>query len=66
MVTVLTWRELEVLKLASEGQQNKVIALELEISEGTVKFHLANAYRKLEVYDRTAAVACALRQGLIE
>lgn len=55
----LTAREREILALLSEGHQNKIIANELSLSEHTVKVHLQNLYRKLNVHNRTQAVARA-------
>jgi DNA-binding NarL/FixJ family response regulator len=51
----LTDRELEILKLVSEGHTNGRIARELWVTEQTVKFHLSNTYRKLGVANRTEA-----------
>lgn len=61
----LSPRELEVLQQAANGMQNKLIALELDISEETVKTHLSNVMRKLEAASRTEAVAAGLRRALI-
>lgn len=61
----LTGRELEILGLAADGCTNLDIARRLVLSPATVKTHLQNAYRKLEVPDRASAVALALRAGLI-
>jgi DNA-binding CsgD family transcriptional regulator len=63
---VLTPRQIEVLQLATEGQTVAQIAEALQIGPGTAKTHLENIYRKLGVSDRSAAVAYALRLGLIE
>jgi DNA-binding NarL/FixJ family response regulator len=60
-----TVRELEVLKLVGEGLRNKEIAGRLSIGEDTVKMHLRNVMRKLDVNDRTHAVMLAVRRGLI-
>jgi DNA-binding CsgD family transcriptional regulator len=62
----LTPREAEVLSLASHGLTYGDIAEQLTISAGTVKTHLENIYAKLDVTDKAAAVAAALRHGLIE
>ena len=62
----LTARELEVLTLAAFGLPVSSIAEQLTISRGTVKSHLEHIYGKLGVVNRTAAVAQALRTGLIE
>jgi DNA-binding NarL/FixJ family response regulator len=61
----LTVRELEIVSLAADGHSNQEIAERLVLSAATVKTHLQNTYRKLEVPDRAAAVALALRAGLI-
>lgn len=62
----LTAREREVLQLAANGMQNKVIAIELKVGEETIKSHVSNVMRKLNANSRTQAVASALRQSLIE
>ncbi len=61
----LTERESEVLGLLSKGLANKQIALELGISEHTVKFHVSSIYTKLNVTNRTEAVREGLRGGWI-
>jgi DNA-binding NarL/FixJ family response regulator len=61
----LTPREIEVLKLVSEGRRNKEIASLLGISEETVPVHLKNIFAKLKVNERTAAVNVALRRGIV-
>lgn len=61
----LTNRELDVLRLAAEGNSGPQIAERLFVSPSTVKTHLDNAYEKLGVSDRAAAVAHAIRTGLI-
>jgi DNA-binding NarL/FixJ family response regulator len=61
----LTQRELEVLQLAAEGMANKQIALALNISEHTVKFHLSSLYAKLGVTSRTEAIRAGVRQGRV-
>jgi DNA-binding NarL/FixJ family response regulator len=62
----LTARETEVLQLASHGFTSAEIAEQLVVSVGTIKTHLQNTYPKLAVSDRAAAVATALRHGLID
>lgn len=62
--SVLTERELEVLRAASRGERSKEIALHLGISERTVKAHLDSVYNKLGVDSRAAAVATAIERGL--
>ena len=61
----LTGREREVLNLLAEGESNKAIARRLNISEHTVKFHVASIFGKLGAGTRTEAVTIALRRGLI-
>jgi DNA-binding NarL/FixJ family response regulator len=61
----LTDRELEVLRSLSYGRSTREIAQELVVSDETVKSHLTHIYQKLGVGDRTAAVALALRRGLV-
>lgn len=62
---VLTAREIQVLKAVAAGQTNKSIALKLNISEHTVKFHLGSAMSKLGAASRAEAVAIAMQRGLI-
>lgn len=62
----LTERELEVLRLLARGLPNKQIALELVISEKTVKTHVSNILAKLHLADRTQAAVYAVRQRLVE
>jgi NarL family two-component system response regulator LiaR len=61
---LLTEREREVLALVARGMPNKVIALELGISEKTVKTHVSNLLGKLGLTDRTQAALYAVRHGL--
>lgn len=61
----LTSRELEVLRLLALGLANKQIAARLEISDHTVKFHVAAILGKLGASSRTEAVAIGVRTGLI-
>lgn len=56
---LLTERQVDVLRLLSQGKPNKLIARELGISEGTVKIHLAAVFRALNVRNRTEAVVTA-------
>jgi DNA-binding NarL/FixJ family response regulator len=65
VVDPLTPREREVLQLAAEGLANKQIALALEISEHTVKFHLSSLYTKLGVTSRTEAIRSGARRGWV-
>jgi len=61
----LTQRELQVLQLAADGLSNKEIAVQLVISEKTVKNHIANIFSKLQVNDRTQAILYAFRKGMV-
>lgn len=61
----LTKREIEVLKLLSEGLFNKEIAFRLDISERTVKNHVSNIFKKINVSDRTQAAVFAIKNGLV-
>jgi two-component system nitrate/nitrite response regulator NarL len=61
----LTERELEMLRLTADGHSAPSIADRLSVSAATVKTHLQNAYEKLGVSDRAAAVAEAMRRGLL-
>ncbi len=61
----LSPREIHVLQLIAQGNSNKHIARELDISEGTVKVHVKSILAKLEANDRTHAVTMALERGII-
>ncbi len=61
----LTGREVEILGMLSRGLANKQIAVQLGISEHTVKFHVSSIYTKLNVSNRTEAVREGLRNGWI-
>ncbi len=61
----LTERELEVLRSVARGERSKEIAVQLGISERTVKAHLASIYGKLGVDSRAAAIAVAAQMGLL-
>ena len=63
--STLTEREEEVLRLLALGLPNKGIALELSISEHTVKFHVGSILGKLGASSRTEAVMAAARRGLL-
>ncbi|HKP06461.1 MAG TPA: response regulator transcription factor [Microbacterium sp.] len=63
--TVLTARELDVLRLVATGHSNKQIAAALGIGESTVKTHLLKVFEKLGVADRTRAVTLAMERGLL-
>jgi len=60
----LTAREIEVLKLIAEGMLNKEIARALYISEKTVKNHVSNIFKKLNVSDRTQAAIYAFKHNI--
>jgi DNA-binding NarL/FixJ family response regulator len=62
----LTPRELEILSLVAGGASNGLIARQLWVTEQTVKFHLSNVYRKLNVSNRTEASHVAHRDGLLD
>jgi DNA-binding NarL/FixJ family response regulator len=61
----LTDRELEVLALVTAGRRNKAIAVELGITENTVKFHLRNILDKLHAQSRAEVAGRAVREGLL-
>jgi DNA-binding NarL/FixJ family response regulator len=61
----LTRRELEILRLVAEGHSNAELARMLWVTEQTVKFHLSNIYRKLDVANRTEASRWAQLHGLL-
>ncbi len=62
----LTRRELEILRLVADGHSNAQLARMLWVTEQTVKFHLSNIYRKLDVANRTEASRWAQRNGLLQ
>ena len=61
----LTRRELEILQLVAEGHSNAHLAKHLWVTEQTIKFHLSNVYRKLDVSNRTEAARWAQLHGLL-
>ena len=63
--SVLSQRELQVLKLIADGATNREAAAKLFISEASIKTHLLHIYEKLGVRDRAAAVVEAFRRGLV-
>jgi two-component system nitrate/nitrite response regulator NarL len=65
LTTLLTARELEIVRLAAEGLRNREIAERLTITEGTVKIHLHNIYEKLGVTGRSQLILTATREGLV-
>ena len=58
--------ELEILKLIAQGLLNKEIAAMLNISERTVKNHISNIFKKIDVSDRTQAAVFAIKNGIVE
>ena len=62
----LTRREVEILRLVSDGYSNGALARLLWVTEQTVKFHLSNIYRKLGVSNRTEASRWAQLNGILE
>ena len=62
MLSLLTDREREIMRLVSEGLPNKAIARRLNISQGTIKMHLHHMYQKLEINNRTALATLAFSQ----
>jgi len=65
LIEHLTEREGEVLQLLGRGLANKQIAVELGISEHTVKFHISSIFSKLSVTSRTEAVRAGIQRGLV-
>lgn len=61
----LTYREVEVLQLVAKGLSNQEMAQRLFLSEKTVKNHLTNIFRKINVTDRTQAVLYAIKQKIV-
>jgi DNA-binding NarL/FixJ family response regulator len=61
----LTARELQILEQLAEGSTNKQIADTLDISDNTVRHHVNSIMEKLQVSDRTEAVATAIRSGVL-
>ena len=64
-IAPLTGREIEILNYMAQGYLNKQIAIELGISEQTIKNHITSILRKLNANARTEAVVVAIKQGLI-
>jgi len=61
----LSPREMEILKLVTHGMSNQEVALQLKISQQTVKNHMTSILRKLNVKDRTQAAVTAIRRGWV-
>jgi len=66
VLSQLSPRELEVLRLLARGLSNKEIGTELRVVEGTVKIHVTNILTKLAVSDRTQAILTAVKRGIIQ
>ncbi len=64
--TILTARELDVVKLVAQGYDNKEIAAELYLAEGTVRNQISKILEKLELKDRTQLAVYAVKHGLDE
>jgi DNA-binding NarL/FixJ family response regulator len=62
----LSDREIEILRRVAAGKSNKLIALEMKISENTVKAHMRSILPKLAASDRTHAVTIALKRGILD
>jgi DNA-binding NarL/FixJ family response regulator len=62
---VLTERELDVIRLVAKGLRNRAIGKRLRISEGTVKIHLHNIYKKLHVPTRLMLAVYAHKKRLV-
>lgn len=65
-ISLLTNRELEVLVQVANGMFNKEIAINLNISERTVKNHISNIFKKIDVSDRTQAAVFAIKNNIIK
>ena len=65
IMSSLSEREQEVLRLIAEGQSNTIIAARLVLSEHTVKSHVSNILSKLHLADRTQAAVFAWREGIV-
>lgn len=61
----LTKREMEILTQVAGGMFNKEIAINLNISERTVKNHISNIFKKIDVSDRTQAAVFAIRNNIV-
>lgn len=65
-IDLLTSREFEVLIQVANGMSNKEIATNLNISERTVKNHISNIFKKIDVSDRTQAAVFAIKNNIIK
>ncbi|MFV0625736.1 MAG: response regulator [Alphaproteobacteria bacterium] len=63
---ILTVKQTDIINLIAKGLANKQIAYELGLTEGTVKLYITDIFRRLNVYNRTAAVVEAAKLGLIK
>jgi len=63
VLTVLTDRERQIMRLVSEGLSNKEIGRRLNIADGTIKVHLHHIFQKLEISNRTVLAALAISQN---
>jgi two-component system, NarL family, nitrate/nitrite response regulator NarL len=63
VLSLLTERERQIMRLVSEGLSNKAIARRLNIADGTIKVHLHNIFQKLEINNRTLLAAFAISQN---
>ena len=66
VISQLSPRELEVLKLIAKGLSNKEIGAALDVVEGTIKLHVKSILSKLNVSDRTQAILGAVKRGIIQ
>jgi DNA-binding NarL/FixJ family response regulator len=66
VLSQLSAREIEVLRLIAKGLANKEIGAALDVVEGTVKIHVTNILAKLHVSDRTQAILAAVKHGIIQ
>ena len=65
-IAALTKREMEILTQIAGGMFNKEIAMNLNISERTVKHHISNIFKKIDVSDRTQAAVFAIRNNIVK
>lgn len=66
VISHLSPRELEILRLIAKGLSNKEIGAALHVVEGTIKIHVTNILAKLAVSDRTQAILAAVKRGIIQ
>lgn len=66
IIAALTKREMEILTQIAGGMFNKEIAMNLNISERTVKNHISNIFKKIDVSDRTQAAVFAIRNNIVK